>query len=466
MFDARNATTSVKADRADIDRVLRRTGVLWLLLLHPALAMLPPMSLKELVNLHLTPIVVSLRARYADLKDTLTADPGRSGADPLSSSVSEGDQHGSEGPSWDRYFLDTQLKTTINQDVTRTFQDMPFFREAATQKTLDQVLFVWSRQHGEVGYRQGMHEVAAVVLWVLHNDRLVSPATDEVFSDELEKNAWQALESNTSADIEADCHTIFSLIMKLLLLPFYMHKAPASFGDNKATPVVTPQTSPNRKPTPLLSTSARIFHNLLQPTDPQLYQTLVTCGVEEQVWGVRWLRLLFSREIPPDGVDEDADDGRRTQSILKKVVEMWTAIFAASGLGDGAEEVGRQVLEWTAVEMLVAVRDKGGLEFGSESARVQRSDSFYPQCSPTHETQRRRYKPSFVTLHRLRWTPSTLLVLFLERSSGSPPFSLQPPFQDHHPHKRTCRNHHKKPEAPPLEPTKLRRSPSVPKLPP
>jgi TBC1 domain family protein 5 len=325
------------------------------------------MSLDELLSSHLVPIVASSRARYADLKATLTADPGKSGADPLSSADDRDEPNGegnSNTPSWDRYFLDTQLRTTINQDVTRTFQDMPYFHRPATQKMLDEVLFVWSRQNGEIGYRQGMHEVAAIVLWVLHGDRVAEPAPKG-------EPTWDALESASPSDLEADCHAIFSLVMKLLLLPFYMHKPPAAVGAAGTTgntgtlappsAPVTPSASPPRKPTPLLSTSARIFHSLLQSTDAHLYRTLVSVGVEEQVWGVRWLRLLFSREVQPDTAEEDAEDGRRTGSVLKKVVEMWTAIFAASGLGDGAEETGRQVVEWTAVEMLLAVKDKSKL---------------------------------------------------------------------------------------------------------
>ena len=47
---------------------------------------------------------------------------------------------------------------------------------------------------------------------------------------------------------------------------------------------------------------------------------------------------------------------------MARVVEMWTVIFAAAGLGGDAgdlEDIGRSVVEWTAVEMLIGTRDKG-----------------------------------------------------------------------------------------------------------
>lgn len=357
---AQFAAQKAGAERPAVERVLARRGVLWLVLLHPALNLLEKTPVDVLLNKHLLPLVLSERARYLDLKGTLKADPGRHGADPLSGALEDSedeDEADEKSKSWDRYFQDTQLRATINQDVTRTFQDHPLFREPATQRVLDEVLFVWARQHGDIGYRQGMHEVAAIVFWVLHGDRALDPA---LASDA--DPTWNALESPAEADVEADCHAIFSLIMKLLLMPFYMHKPPATAtAAGLANPA--PAAAKPARPTPLLATSARIFHSLLAKTDPQLYRCLRANGVEEQVWGVRWLRLLFSREVPPDSHDEDAEDGSRTASVLRKVVEMWTVIFAGIGLGDLGEERGRQVVEWTAVEMLVAVRDKGGFDW-------------------------------------------------------------------------------------------------------
>ncbi|KAI9018354.1 hypothetical protein DFJ74DRAFT_644468 [Hyaloraphidium curvatum] len=292
----------------------------------------------------MAPLVAALRARYADVKAALAARPP---ADPLS-------------PAWDRMHADAALRSLIAQDTARTFQDLPLFRRPDVLATLGDVLFVWSRQNADVGYRQGMHEVAAVALWMLLEERggVALPPTE----DDERPDVWSLLESPDPANIEADVHTLFSLIMSLLLLPFYRHRAPpVATALGTALAVDSLPKSPTR-PTPLLVTSARIFHEHLARTDPQLYRALRHCGVEEQVWGVRWLRLLFSREVAADGFNgavEDDVEGWRTARTLRKICEMWTCIFAAAGLGQGVwEETGRSVIEWTAVEMLISVRDK------------------------------------------------------------------------------------------------------------
>lgn len=48
--------------------------------------------------------------------------------------------------------------------------EMEFFRAEEVQQKLSDVLFIWCKEYPEIGYRQGMHEICAVILWVVEQD--------------------------------------------------------------------------------------------------------------------------------------------------------------------------------------------------------------------------------------------------------------------------------------------------------
>ena len=45
-----------------------------------------------------------------------------------------------------------------------------YFQNKRNQDILLHVLFVWSHLHKNTGYRQGMHEIVAPILYVLQNE--------------------------------------------------------------------------------------------------------------------------------------------------------------------------------------------------------------------------------------------------------------------------------------------------------
>ena len=61
-------------------------------------------------------------------------------------------------------FQEPRSAETIRLDVDRTFQKLDFFHSASTKSTLENILFVWSMNH-ELGYRQGMNEIVAVLVY-------------------------------------------------------------------------------------------------------------------------------------------------------------------------------------------------------------------------------------------------------------------------------------------------------------
>jgi TBC1 domain family protein 5 len=139
--------------------------------------------------------------------------------------------------------------------------DNTYFRQPATQNMMLDILFVWCKMHPDIGYRQGMHEVLAPILWVVERDAV---DTDRTENREVDHTLAEVMDSNY---IEHDTSTLFSLVMNTAMT-FY---APADPGS------VT-------KETPMLIRSARIFERYLPKADPDLAAHLVKLEIVPQIF--------------------------------------------------------------------------------------------------------------------------------------------------------------------------------------
>ncbi|CCG84069.1 protein of unknown function [Taphrina deformans PYCC 5710] len=185
-----------------------------------------------------------------------TKEPGEE-FDPLSNS-----------DPWNEFYKDQELRAVILQDCERVFPDEEWFKKPKTQQTLQDCLFTWCKDNPEVSYKQGMHELAAVMTWVTMHGQ-----------------------SNTPEQACYDTYTLFAAIM-VHLKKFF---------------IVTPKTA-----SPILEHANRIQRELLSTADPTLSTTLARLDIEPQIYCMRWLRLLFIREFP-----------------FEDVLQLWDGIFAA-----------------------------------------------------------------------------------------------------------------------------------------
>ena len=111
-------------------------------------------------------------------------------------------------------------------------QDNYFFREPATQKKLLDILFIYAKLNPDIGYRQGMHELLAPILWTVDRDALESkdfgPDNDDP-EVEGEGLMFEVLKEDL---IEHDAFNLFCAVMQTAK-SFY------EVGDPKeASPVV------------------------------------------------------------------------------------------------------------------------------------------------------------------------------------------------------------------------------------
>jgi TBC1 domain family member 5 len=188
-------------------------------------------------------------------------------------------------------------------------QDNFFFREPETQRMLLDILFIYAKLNPDLGYRQGMHELLAPLLWVVQQD-----AVDH---DTTTAEDRQAEGFDFMTDVldyrqrEADAFSLFCAVMQTAK-SFY------EMGDN-------------RDSSPIIARSRRIHDDLLSIFDPELALHLQVAGVLPQIYAIRWVRLLFGREF------DFAD-----------VLRLWDIMFA--------EKLRSDIIDMTCVAMLLRMR--------------------------------------------------------------------------------------------------------------
>lgn len=147
----------------------------------------------------------------------------------------------------------------------------PYFRNPETQKILLNILFIFCKINPDVGYRQGMHEVLAPILWVVEQDAIEN-------GNPRESNS--AMEEILDATyIEHDAFTLLSLIMRNAK-SFYELAEPnrrvsgSSGGGN----------SSEQGASPIVERSKRIHETYLARLDPELAKHLTDIEVLPQIF--------------------------------------------------------------------------------------------------------------------------------------------------------------------------------------
>ncbi|KAL8998493.1 MAG: hypothetical protein Q9169_002436 [Polycauliona sp. 2 TL-2023] len=251
------------------------------------------------------------RSAYGTLRDHFLRDiehPDNISADPLTADDSS---------PWTILRQDEELRAEIFQDVERCMPENLYFREPATQSMLLDILFIYCKLNPDVGYRQGMHEVLAPILWVISRDAVDLEAPKPSFDEE---NSEHRLICGCfdGGFVEHDTFTLFGIIMQTVK-SFY------EVGANSTVPSSAPSSSP------IVERSRRVHEVYLHQADPELATHLTAIEILPQIFLIRWIRLLFGREFPFD-----------------HVLALWDAIFA--------EDPTLNLIDLVCVSMLLRIR--------------------------------------------------------------------------------------------------------------
>lgn len=136
-----------------------------------------------------------------------------------------------------------------------------------------------------------MHELLAPILWVVHQDSIdIKTITED---KKVEEGVDFMLNALDSKYIEHDAFNLFCAVMQTAK-SFY------EMGDGKDSSAIVNQ-------------SERIHKEMLSSVDPDLSLHLQVVGIVPQIYAIRWLRLLFGREMN-----------------FKDLLKLWDALFAES----------------------------------------------------------------------------------------------------------------------------------------
>ncbi|VDI32240.1 TBC1 domain family member 5 [Mytilus galloprovincialis] len=283
------------------------------------------------------------RNKFDDLKNSLIVNP-RKAVDHIDLCVNNPLSQADESP-WNRFFQDNELRLTIKQDVIRTFPEVQFFQSEEIQERMIDLLFILCKTRSTISYKQGMHELLAPLVFVLHCDHQAFLHASEVESlgNEDLPVFWDIIkEVMNPSYLEHDAYAMLSQIMETVE-PWYVSKDPPQCrGKERMTtaPFARPQDlNPSNA---IVSKLTRIQDYILKKFDVELHMHLDRLEIPPQIYGIRWIRLLFGREFP-----------------MQDLLVLWDALFA-----DG---IGFDLVDFIFVAMLLYIRD---LLLASD----------YPQC--------------------------------------------------------------------------------------
>ncbi|XP_069331544.1 TBC1 domain family member 5 [Eulemur rufifrons] len=233
-----------------------------------------------------------------------------------------------EGSLWNKFFQDKELRSMIEQDVKRTFPEMQFFQQENVRKILTDVLFCYARENEQLLYKQGMHELLAPIVFILHCDHQAFLHASE--------SAQPSEEMKTLLDpeyLEHDAYAMFSQLMETAEPWFSTFEHDGQKGkETLMTPIPFARPQDLGPTIAIVTKVNQIQDHLLKKHDIELYMHLNRLEIAPQIYGLRWVRLLFGREFP-----------------LQDLLVVWDALFA-----DG---LSLSLVDYIFIAMLLYIRD-------------------------------------------------------------------------------------------------------------
>lgn len=175
------------------------------------------------------------------------------------------------------------MRAEIFQDVERCMPEEPYFRQSETQRIMLDILFVFCKINQDVGYRQGMHELLAPILWAVEQDAIAPRSLDgDKSKASVDSDGLLLREMLDATYVEHDAFTLLSLIMRSAK-SFYELGEPERKSETPSTGP-TRLTQPQHGASPIVERSKRIHEVYLARLDPELAKHLTNIEVLPQIF--------------------------------------------------------------------------------------------------------------------------------------------------------------------------------------
>lgn len=238
------------------------------------------------------------------------------------------------GSTYAQTFERSKLEATVEKDLGRLWSDDPFFEQEFVLQTIRSLLMLYCEEESELGYRQGMHELASFIVYVLHHDADSATAMAAMPAESGVKETVEYICSSTF--LLADAYWIFRRLMDTpglhLAQWYYVLEASPREGGEEAE----------------ITFVANLVQNtMLRNVDPKLSKHLTDLNIHATSYLIRWLRLLFLREFS-----------------FSNVARLWDCMFAdyawTALLKQNKKEynVSQSVMPHIAVSMLIFVKEE------------------------------------------------------------------------------------------------------------
>lgn len=137
---------------------------------------------------------------------------------------------------WQMLRRDEELRNDIYQDVERCLQEHEFFQDDTVKRKMLDVLFIYSKLTPDLGYRQGMHELLAPILWVVDQDA-VEPGSLERSNPEGEDDELM-LHCLDAAYVEHDSFMLFCSVMQTARIYYEYGEQRSASGQAEVIPII------------------------------------------------------------------------------------------------------------------------------------------------------------------------------------------------------------------------------------
>ncbi|EJT78845.1 hypothetical protein GGTG_03939 [Gaeumannomyces tritici R3-111a-1] len=285
------------------------------------------------------------------------------------------------GSPWDAFRHDELVRAEILQDVRRLPDEPSFYHEPATQTLILDVLFLYCKTHPEAGgYRQGMHELLAPIVYVVHQDAIDRAAAS---ADGLTDPAM--VEMLDSYFVEHDSFVLFSAVMANATAFYEISGSPS----DSASPAGSGGQSA------IVERSRQIHEVTLRSVDPELATHLKALEILPQIFLIRWIRLLFGREFP-----------------FEQQLVLWDTMFAF--------DPSLELIDLVCIAMLIRIRwTLLEMDYSSALQTLLK----YPPPQPTHGPHTFVDDAIYLKEHLNQAGGATLVMKYTGRSPPTPPAS-------------------------------------------
>ncbi|EKE38937.1 hypothetical protein ENUP19_0278G0020 [Entamoeba nuttalli] len=178
-----------------------------------------------------------------------------------------------------------ELKKKIKKDIDRLYNSIEFYCDNEIRTKISNALYIFAREHNDLGYQQGFHEIMGIFIRELVLD------SELIQNNTIERGILHTVICLN--EIEADTFILFEKLMTILGV-FYEQKR---IKDSSTTSLIHFKCE-------------KLFQSIAK-YDPKYFATLIRHNIVPAVFGLRWIRMLYAREFHIDDV-----------------VILWDAIFA------------------------------------------------------------------------------------------------------------------------------------------